>query len=129
MKKQTTHKMTCNQPNFIPVLEWEGWVEEIDGDTFYARLVNLSDENKIPREIAEFCMDDLSNSDQKKLELGSILKWELGTEMSPSGQRKHASRVHLRQFSEITKKDLERIDNEVDELLKWLKLHDSSKSK
>ena len=107
MQKQSAKKELDNQTKFIPIIAWDGWVEEIEGDSFFARLINTEDETKIPREFAEFSINELSTSDREHLQLGSIIHWVIGTEIFPSGQKKdHVSRVNLQLEPKITKEDL-----------------------
>ena len=37
MQKQSAKKELDNQTKFIPIIAWDGWVEEIEGDSFFAR--------------------------------------------------------------------------------------------
>ena len=55
-----------------PLMEWEGSVEGIEGDEFFARLCNVTTGEVLPTEEARFPVSDLNDIDRENLEVGAI---------------------------------------------------------
>jgi hypothetical protein len=89
-----------------PLQEWEGYVTEVRGDLFTARLTDLSAARKIEEESAEFPIDDLSDDDQKLLHIGAIFRWIIGYQRSSDGTKRRVSQVTFRRLPAWTSKDL-----------------------
>ena len=84
-----------NSPIVIPLREWEGNVVEITGDTFIARLINVKNNSRYPKESGKFKISMLSLKDQNELQLGSIIRWTIDMEILSSGQPQNVSKVYF----------------------------------
>ena len=93
--------------NFVVLQEWEGHVTKIDGQTFTARLRDLSSVPETENEEADFSIDEISYGEPKLLKLGAILRWSIGYQKSPGGTTQRVSRVIFRHLPAVTKQDLE----------------------
>ena len=86
--------------------EWEGYVLEVTGAEFVARLVDVTagssheDDEEAITPIAK-----LSDGDAAALREGGILRWVIGYECSPSGARKCVSRISFRSRPRMTERD------------------------
>ena len=116
------------KPAFLPELEWDGVVEELEEYIFVVRLMRLNGERRIPTEFTEFNLTELSNSDQSRIQIGSIVRWAIGIEyFIETGKRQTVSRVYLRHLRTITKEVIKQANIEAKELIEWFNSNDPSK--
>ncbi|SHE36113.1 hypothetical protein SAMN05444339_101152 [Loktanella atrilutea] len=115
-----------NTSTLTPTQEWEGFVELIKETKFVVRLTNVKDATGSPTEAAEFEMRELPYADQKRLEIGSLVRWVVGFERLPNDQRQRVSRLHMRRLPVFTSKDIERAYADADDLLEGLTWDDAS---
>ena len=94
-------------PIVIPLREWEGYVVEIAGDTFIAKLVDVKNNSKLPKESGKFKISMLSLEDQNELQLGSIIRWKIDKQILSSGQPQNVSKVALIDTPKITEEVIE----------------------
>ena len=85
--------------------EWEGYVLEIAGDEFVARLVDVTAGSSHEDEEAVIPLAELSDGDAAALREGGIFRWVIGYECSPSGARKSVSRISLRARRRMAERD------------------------
>ena len=88
------------------VQEWEGYVLEIVGDEFVARLVDLTAGSSHEEEEATIPLAAISDGDADALLVGRIFRWVIGYEHSPSGTQKCVSRIVFRDLPRLTDRDL-----------------------
>lgn len=93
--------------SFSPLAEWEGYVSAIEGDKFYANLVNVRESSGIAEEEAEFQLRDLTESEQSEIAEGSILRWVIGYERLPNDGRRRVSHIHLRRLPAHSASEIE----------------------
>ena len=96
-----------NQVTFYALQEWEGYVAEIDGEEFVARLADVTAGDEYETEEATIPIEELSLQDAKRLELGAFFRWVIGYERSVSGTKKWVSQIIFRDLPRTTKRDLE----------------------
>ena len=115
-----------NQRSLTPLIEWEGYVESIEGDEFRLRLVNIASGNAVPDEEAVFSMNDLSFEQKSRLAVGSIVRWVIGYERLASDQRRRVSELHFRRLPAHTEKDYKRAFARADDLISAIDWDESS---
>ncbi len=96
--------MSAN-PTFRKLQEWEGHVIEIGADEFVARLVDRTPGHSHETEEASIPLAELSDSDTAKIAVGSIFRWVIGYEDSPSGVRRRVSQIAFRDLPRMTGAD------------------------
>ena len=92
--------------SFHPLQEWEGTVTEVDGDTFTARLTDLTAGKRVAEEEADFLIDDLTDDDRQLLVPGAIFRWAVGYQRSSGGSKKRVSHIVFRRLPMLTDKDV-----------------------
>ena len=60
--------------------EWEGYVTQIDDTKFSARLTDLTSVIKYANEEAHIPVDEISEDEVAKIQVGSIFRWTIGYE-------------------------------------------------
>ena len=85
--------------------EWEGFVTEISDAEFSARLTDLTSGANYAREEADIPLDEISEDDAAKMQVGSIFRWVIGYERA-AGSKKRVSNIVFRDLSAITRTDL-----------------------
>ncbi|MCJ2102701.1 hypothetical protein [Methylobacterium sp. E-046] len=91
-----------------PLQEWEGYVVELAGDNFTAKLVDRTAGQSSEEEIAEFPIADLSENDRKLLRPGAVFRWVIGYQRSIGGQRRRVSQLVFRRMPSWSRRDLSR---------------------
>ena len=91
---------------FHALQEWEGYVTEINDTNFTANLIDLTAGASFEKEEADIPIDEISEEDASKMQVGSIFRWVIGYERSMAGTKKRVSHIVLRDLPAITKSDL-----------------------
>ena len=86
--------------------EWEGYVLEIRGDEFVARLVDLTAGSSHEEEEATIPVVELSATDAAALREGGIFRWVIGYQFDPSGTKKRVSQIVFRDLRRLTARDV-----------------------
>ncbi len=111
----TTHP----SPQFRPLQKWEGFVLEVRGNSFTARLVDQSNPGTADEEV-ELSLEEISPDDLALVAPGAIFYWNIGYETTSSGQRKRSSVIRLRRLPAWSAKDIETAQTRASELYKAL---------
>ncbi len=98
---------------FLAIQKWEGYVVEVDRDTFRARLAPIVGEGSDQE--AEIYMEEVAPADRGLIEPGAVFYWSIGYFDRPSG-RLRASMLRFRRLPVWTKHDLELADAEAHRL-------------
>ena len=106
-----------NNPVLESITEREGYVCKISENSFSAYLANIKEKGNAPTGIATFNINELSPDNQKKLQLGIVIRWTKGLEIQANGQRQSVSRITLYDIPEISTQDLEDAYKEADKLI------------
>ena len=85
--------------------EWEGYVVEMRGDEFVARLVDLTAGSTHEEEEAIIPKAVIFENDVATVVVGSIFRWVIGYERSPAGTKKRVSRIVFRDQPRMTERD------------------------
>ncbi len=86
--------------------EWEGYVTEINDTKFAAYLIDITVGESYEKYEADITIDEISEEDASKMQVGSIFRWVIGYELSLSGTKKRVSHIVFRNLPAITKTDL-----------------------
>lgn len=98
--KEQTRAMT-----FFARQEWEGYVVAINGNEFTARLVDLTGGGTYEDEEAEIPLEEVSDADVPKMQVGSIFRWVIGVRRSPMGQKERVSFIVFRDLPAMSRSD------------------------
>lgn len=79
---------------FLPTNQWEGVVEEIGTDTFFAQVIDLVSEDEAT---VEFPLDDLTADDKELFRVGARFYWAIGYRVD-RGVHERASRIWFRRI-------------------------------
>lgn len=85
--------------------EWEGYVVAINGTEFTARLVDLTAGTAHESEEAEIPLEEVSEADAQRMQIGSIFRWAIGIRRSATGQKERVSRIVFRDLPAVSRKD------------------------
>lgn len=98
---------TVPTPTLHALQEWEGYVVEIGENEFVARLIDLTADSAVEEEEAIIPLAEISDRDAGSIQLGSIFRWVIGYERSPSGTKKRVSYIVFRDLPVVTKDDVQ----------------------
>ena len=93
------------EPEITALQEWEGYVVEMDGDELVVRLVDLTAGSTHEEEEAVIPLAEISECDADTVRVGSIFRWVVGYERSPSGTKKRVSQIVFRDLPRMTERD------------------------
>lgn len=102
---------------YINLQSWEGAVTDLNSDHFLARLTDNSDGTPLEAKIP---LAEVSEEDACLVELGAIFYWNIGYEVTPSGQRKRNSTVRFRRLPAWTTRELNRAKKEAEGLFEGI---------
>ncbi|MEN8180191.1 MAG: hypothetical protein ABFS39_16445 [Pseudomonadota bacterium] len=96
---------------FQVLQEWEGHVIEVCDDHFSAELVDITADESVAMEEADFSIDEVSGSDTPLVKPGGVFRWSIGYLRSPGGTKKRVSQIVFRRLPLWTKKDLQQAES------------------
>ena len=85
--------------------EWEGYVVAINETEFTARLVDLTGGGSYEEEEAQIPLEEVSEPDTPKMQVGSIFRWVIGFKRSPMGQKERVSFIVFRDLPAVSRSD------------------------
>lgn len=94
-------KKSFGKRGFAPLYQWEGVVEEVNGEGFRARLVPFENGQADPSrvEYADFEYDDLADeSDRELVTHGAVFYWTVGRGRDSGGSISKRSLVRFRRL-------------------------------
>ena len=109
---------TKSLDRFNPLQKWEGVVLEIHGDTFLARLADLTHPNTA--EEVELPIAEVSDADHGLMMPGALFYWTIGYLDDRYGQRQRVSRIRFRRVPAWTNEEIESARQEADRLAERL---------
>lgn len=101
---------------FQALQEWEGFVLNIDEETFTARLIDTVNKEN-PEEEGDFLIEDLRKDDLKMLKPGAVFRWVIGYVIKHDGTKRRSSDIVFRRLPQWTQRDMSEADKEAKELL------------
>lgn len=99
---------------FDVLQQWEGVVTDVEGETFFAKILDLTDFSQ-PAEFVELYVKDVPPADKELLRSGAIFYWIAGYETSKFGQIQRVSKIRFRRSPRWTQQSLDRIKRKADE--------------
>ena len=102
----TGETVTRDSSSLFRTSEFEGYVEKIEGDYFYAKLVSITSNSGFPEQEGWFSMNDLKESRGHELEEGSIIRLVTGIRQLPGGQNERTDEIHIVETPVHTKEDI-----------------------
>ena len=87
--------------------EWEGYITEIGDAEFTANLTDLTAGATYAGEEATIPMDEVSEADIAKMQVGSIFRWVIGYECTAE-TKKRVSHIVFRDLPAMTESDIRR---------------------
>ncbi len=103
--------------SFTSLQKWEGYVTDFDDKIVFAQLTNLT--NNFPGEFAEIPIEEISSEDKDLLTIGAVFYWNIGYHDNESGQRTRVSIIRFRRLPKWTKKELNEVELEANEIAKY----------
>ena len=100
---------------FHPLQEWEGYVVEISGDVFTARLVDVATGEALEMEEADFPISDVEEKDRDLLKPGAIFRWSIGY-IRRGSTKIRASQIVFRRLPQWRAQDLDKARKHAEEL-------------
>ena len=94
-----------SKATFFARQEWEGYVVAINGKEFTARLVDLTGRGTYEDEEAQIPLEEVSDADVRKVQVGSIFRWVIGVRRSPMGQKERVSFLVFRDLPAMSRSD------------------------
>ena len=85
--------------------EWEGHVVAINGTVFTARLVDLTGGGSYEEEEAQIPLEEVSEADAARIQIGSIFRWVIGFKRSAMGQKERVSLIVFRDLPAMSRSD------------------------
>ena len=77
-------------------------------EDFTARLIDLTADASYEGEEATIPLTEISEDDAERMREGSIFRWVIGYERSPSGTKKRVSQVVFRNLPAVSRSDVRR---------------------
>ncbi len=113
--------------NFRLLQHWEGVVDEVGEDSFWATLSDLTKPDN-PEEYAELPLSEVAPADLEILKPGAVFYWSIGYETTPAGTRRRVSEVHLRRNPTWTRRAIENLESEAERFATLLRGQNDSQS-
>lgn len=84
--------------------QYEGVVLSVDGDAFWARIVNKTTRDAADEE-GEFPLEEVSPTDRGLIRPGAVFYWYIGYHDSTNGQRTRQSVLRFRRLPAVADED------------------------
>lgn len=101
---------------FQSIQEWEGYVVNVNDETFTARLIDTQNRDN-PEEEGDFLIEDIRKDDLKMLQTGAVFRWVVGYVIKRDGAKRRSSDIVFRRLPQWTQRDLSEADTEAEEML------------
>jgi hypothetical protein len=103
------------QDRFDLLQQWECTIEEIGDGIVTASIRDLTDRTQ-PDEIVDLPIDEFSPADSELVAPGAVFYWTIGYRTTPTGTKERVSRFRVRRMPSPTRRQIESIAREADEL-------------
>jgi hypothetical protein len=98
---------------------FEGTIQEVNADSFWAELRDLTNTSNPPESI-ELPRSEVSAPDHPLLEPGGIFYWSIGYETSPTGQIRRVAEIRMRRSPEWSERTIASVQAQAAEWFKRL---------
>ncbi len=108
--------------SFNPLQEWDGYVIEVNANSFRARLTDITNDGAVDEDEVEIPFSELDEDSQSQLAEGRLLRWSIGYQRSRTGQKTRVSRIIVRRLPAWRREDLDAAKSEARKLsrkLRW----------
>lgn len=106
--------------NFNSLQKWEGIVTEIGEESFWARLIDLTNSEDTTEEVVEIPNEDVSSKDDLELiKLGAIFYWNIGYQ-TVNGQDSKTSLIIFRRLPKWSARKKASFQQKGEEFMKGL---------
>ena len=124
IERMSTRRLVRERSNsparrFELLQQFEGVVTDLEGDTFFAELRDLTNP-KSPREMAEIYFGEISEEDKPLVVPGAVFYWSIGYETTATRQLLRISEIKFRRTALWTRKKLAEIKDEAQKMLEKL---------
>jgi len=109
-------------PVTVPLQEWEGVVDWVDGDEFGATLADMTRPDAHELEQDTFSMEEVRRDDEELVKPGAVFYWTIALVTSDVGQRSYASFVRFRRLPAWRTQDVREARERASELARRLNL-------
>ncbi len=103
---------------FQVLQEWEGYISELSETSFTAMLLDITANDNMPNEEADFDLNDVNDEDQFHIKEGAVFRWVVGYYRSKSGSKRRASEIVFRRMSPWSKQEIEKANKETEKFKK-----------
>lgn len=103
---------------------WEGCVDEFNGNTILASLLDLTGGN--PEEAVEIPVEEVAEDDRSLIARGALFYWYIYYHTSESGQIRRSSMIRFRRLPQWTETELQKAEEEAAKLLNFLSRNDDT---
>ena len=107
--------------SFNLLQEWDGYVVEVNADSFRARLTDITNDGAADEEEVEIPFSELDEDSQSQLAEGRLLRWSIGYQRSRTGQKTRVSRIIVRRLPAWRREDLDAAKSEARKLARKLR--------
>lgn len=104
--------------DFFSKQKYEGIVLEVTGESFVARLRNLTDD--LLDEEAKFAIEDLSSDDLVLLKKGAMFYWNIGYLVVSGGRKIGCHMINFRRLPVWTSREIDIAKERAADLLAWI---------
>ena len=108
--------------SFNPLQEWDGYVIEVNENSFRARLTDITNDGAVDEDEVEIPFSELDEDSQSRLAEGRLFRWSIGYQRSRTGQKTRVSRIIVRRLPTWRREDLDVAKSEARKLsreLRW----------
>ena len=109
-----------------PDSEYEGYVKKIEGDRFYAKLVNIASNSGFPEQEVWFSIKDLKESRRHEMKEGTIIRLITGVRQMSDGQHQEFHEVQIVETQMHTKEEISASIKKAKKLLDHLNIKDDA---
>lgn len=127
-QKLNQNALRLNSRSLTPIAEWEGYIDQVKGNEFFVKMVNINTNKSVPEDLATFSVSDVSEHDLKLLKKGAYVRFILGRERLPSGEIRNVSQLFFRRLPAHSKKDFDRAKQKAKDLLDSINWIDETKT-
>ena len=100
---------------FLALQRWEGIVTDCMGETFNARLTDLTTEGAEEEEV-ELLLEDVPGEDRALIEPGAVFYWAIGYRYEASGQSSRVSTLRFRRLPVWSAAELKAADERASQI-------------
>ena len=93
--------------SFNPLQEWDGYVIEVNANSFRVRLTDITNGGAVDEDEVEIPFSELDEDSQSQLAEGRLLRWSIGYQRSRTGQKTRVSRIIVRRLPAWRREDLD----------------------